>query len=747
MKAITKKTFFLSFLFILGLFILAGGSCHSDKNANEYSNSSVIQQPSGQIALTNADLEPVIEKICQGDMTAAGQLLEQKENSEAVVQLKTLLRQYDQLQGYRDQQKQQAYQEQLDELDELKERIGSNTIPDVNDIDDVMLSVVRAREFANEQQKEQLLDDPFIQEILLQMQQRADEYEQQGKWLDAYVHNYRWLTALHEDNSDYKDKAEELTELATIELSLKDSSCGESAVERHEDIKPEMFLRALNLLDNNYVTVVDFGEMAKQGQERCRLLGRVLERTTEDLAWEASEESIKEWISGLDSMQSQVEQDIAEQQPMKMETLAGIFEDILTLNSITLKLPMEVVVAQFTEASFAALDPFTTLVWPWNIRDFEKSMTQQFTGIGVEISKQTGILRVASLLPDTPAYKAGLDADDEILAVDGEPTKEMTIYCAVDKITGPKGTKVVLTIHRPSTDETKDYTITRDKIVVDPLRGWTRNTEGRWGYMIDPDNGIGYVRLMQFTENSGPDIDAALKKMEKEGLAGLVLDLRFNSGGYLQAAADVVDLFVEKGIIVKSNPRHGFATYEIAHSSGTHPNYPLVVIINGFSASASEIVAGALQDTEHQRATIVGQRSYGKGSVQVITPYTGDGSQMKYTMAYYHLPSDQRVKNRYQIEKLGRKDWGIAPDFEVEIFSNEMKKMADIQRDNDVLFQNGHTENGEQEKRHSLKETLQADPQLSIAMMVIRSQLAAAGKELVLKENVYSEMAETVNAK
>ena len=288
------------------------------------------------------------------------------------------------------------------------------------------------------------------------------------------------------------------------------------------------------------------------------------------------------------------------------------------MNAVTLKLPEEVIIAQFTEASFAALDPFTMLVWPWNVKDFEKSMTQQFTGIGVEISKATGILKIASLLPDTPAYRAGLDADDEIIAVDGELTKKMTIYCVVDKITGPKGTKVTLTIRRPSTGETKEFEIMRDRIVVDPLRGWTRDAKGQWEYMIDPSNGIGYIRLMQFTENSGPDIDAVLKKLEKKGLNGVILDLRFNSGGYLQAAADVVDLFVKEGVIVKSNPRHGFiANYEIAHRSGTHPDYPLVVLINGASASASEIVAGALQDPKHQRATLVGERSYGKGSVQV----------------------------------------------------------------------------------------------------------------------------------
>jgi C-terminal processing protease CtpA/Prc len=191
-------------------------------------------------------------------------------------------------------------------------------------------------------------------------------------------------------------------------------------------------------------------------------------------------------------------------------------------------------------------------------------------------------------------------------------------------------------------------------------------------------------------------------------------------------------MFVAEGVIVKSSPRHGFATYEIAHRSGTHPNYPLVVLINGASASASEIVAGALQDPKHQRAVLVGERSYGKGSVQVVTPFTGGDSQLKYTVAYYHLPSDQQVKNRYQMEKLGRKDWGIAPDVEVKVSSNELKNMLDLQRDNDVLLRGG-SENGSA-KKHSLDETVLRDPQLSMALIVVQSQLLEQGTQLVLKD-------------
>jgi carboxyl-terminal processing protease len=238
-------------------------------------------------------------------------------------------------------------------------------------------------------------------------------------------------------------------------------------------------------------------------------------------------------------------------------------------------------------------------------------------------------------------------------------------------------------------------------------------------------------------------MDEILAGLEKGGLNGLIIDLRFNSGGYLVTAAAVVDMFVEKGVIVRSQPRSGFATTENAHKEGTHPNYPMVVLINGQSASASEIVAGALQDPKFQRATLVGTRSYGKGSVQVITPYTGGDSQLKYTMAYYHLPSGQRVKNRYMMEKEGRKDWGIEPDVEVELSIDELREMVDVQRDNEILVKADH-DNKQPVERHSLAKTLEADKQLAVGVLVLQSKMIQAGGTVKFENQKHFAKEETV---
>jgi C-terminal peptidase prc len=743
-----RKSFFWISIIVLGLIALTGSSCNPKQSSQDSPPATVTIAQEALSLEDGSDLQPVADSICQGDFEQAREILQQMPDHPSAGQMRILIDRYFQIEEQRDQKRQAAYQEQLDELEKIKERIAETETPDVldvNDIDDTMVAVIRTREYAVGDEKAAILDDPFVLDALTQMKVNADADEQQGKWMDAYAHCYYWLTAIFEDDDAYQDKAEELIELSAIELGLKDSTCGETATERYQGIEPEMFLRALQLLGGNYVHEVDYQQMITDALKRCRLLARVLENTQESLAWSATKEQLSEWNLGLETLQPEDDQ-LTQNTQKKPESVLRVFEGVLALNAITLKLPETVVIAHFAEAALASLDPFTSLVWPWNVKDFEKSMTQQFTGIGVEISKSTGILKVVSLLPDTPAYKSGLDADDEIVAVDGEPTEDMSIRCAVSKITGPKGTKVSLTIRRPSTGENTEVVIRRDKIVVQPLRGWTRDAGGEWNDLIDIENRIGYIRLTAFTENSGPDLDESLRKLEKAGLNGLILDLRFNSGGYLQASADVVDLFVKEGLIVTSKPRQGLETYEIAHRSGTHPDYPMVVLINGSSASASEIVAGALQDPKHRRATLVGQRSYGKGSVQVVTPYTGDGSQLKYTIAYYHLPSNQRVQNRYQVIKEGRKDWGIAPDVEVELRTNEIKEMVDIQRNNDVLARTDHEANGGSMKRHAIRETLQADPQLSIGLVVLQSKLTAQGIELDLDSiDPENTVAESVN--
>ena len=408
-----------------------------------------------------------------------------------------------------------------------------------------------------------------------------------------------------------------------------------------------------------------------------------------------------------------------------------MFEQVLELNRTTVNVPESILVAQFAQAAFASLDPHTYLVWPKEVSDFNQAMNNEFTGIGVEISKRQGRLTVGSLLLDTPAYRAGLDVDDVIEAVNGLETTDLPLSCAVTKIKGPKGTPVTLTIRRDGVPEPFDVSITRDVIEVPTLQGWQRQSTGKWEHIIDSNDKIGYVRLTSFGRETDEDFEAVVNQLERNGMRGLVLDLRWNPGGHLDTAVNIVDMFIKEGLIVYTKPAYGFTPqYELAHTQGTHGDYPLVILVNSSSASASEIVSGALSDDHYKRAIIVGNRTHGKGSVQMIRAEGLGGAQLKFTMAYYHLPSGQRVSSRDAMEKIGRKDWGVGPDVKVPLRTDEQRELLRVERENAVLIQADREANHTEASKPTLAETLESDPQLAIGLMVVKAQLAERGELL-----------------
>lgn len=682
--------------------------------------------------------------IYQGKFDAAAEVIEQSDRTvyPQLGQLAEIIQQYQDISKQRQSARESAYQEQLAELQKRQAQGKTTDVNDTNDVNDVndtvsVLSVIaKASEFASQSQRERLFSDAFVKQIIQKAIDKAADFELQGKWLDAYINCYSWLKAIDPNNKAYSDYGEQLLDKATIVVSLQDSPC-ETSEERYKGVEKEMFTWAIEVLSGHYVRrTIDYSQMAKQAIRQCKLLAEVMpaafspkvkSRSTESSFSPPDANQLTAWSAGLAAISDQIEQPPT---GLKKDELIDVFEKVLALNKTTLELPESALVAQFTEAALSALDPYTVIVWPRQVQEFEKSMTNEFTGIGIEISKPKGLLTVASLLLDTPAYKAGLDAGDVIVAVDGVQTKDMTLLCAVRKITGPADTKVTLTIKRPGQEKTRDIVITRGKITVPTLRGWNRTETGKWLYMIDEPNRIGYVRVTGFSSETASELEEVLKDLESQGLKALILDLRFNTGGLLNSAIDVSDKFLKEGTIVTTrSPYAGVLTYAKAHEKGTHPNYPLVILINYSSASASEIVAGALADETHNRAVLVGDRTHGKGSVQGIAPYPPyprGAAQLKYTMAHYHLPSDQRVKSREETEKQGKKDWGIGPDVEIELTSDELKKMLDIQRENDVLVQASRDPNSTSLNRHSTQETVAGDPQLAVGMLIIKTKLIEA---------------------
>ena len=688
-------------------------------------------------------MKSAVRQICDGNFSTAGRGLNQGDtNNPKVVALCDVISQYKQIELARQRSQKRSFDEQLAQLEKLKARPETNE-PNLLEVFPV---IARAYEFADEEQKKQILSDQFVQKTIAKSRQVAADFESKGKWLDSLIYCYSWLDMFYEDNKTIADKKKGLEEKTLIESSFMDNPC-ETAGNRSLKVKPEMFIRSLDVLEYGYVELFYYGDMVDKVFSRFHNLTGVLQFSdssdsnsfvTVDSSGEKlveragggritiafSKDKLADFAAGLDALRKSYSP-----QPtgLNKDQFIKLFGQILVLNSETIKLPDGMVIQHFADASMSVLDPHTMIIWPKEKEDFEKNMTNEFTGIGVEISKADGFLRAASLLPDTPAYNSGIDAGDIIEAINGEKTRDMSINCAVSKITGPAGTKVVLTIRRDKEEKPNDIEITRAKIVVPTTRGWSRDNSGGWLYFVDPNCHIGYVRVTNFSATTASDLDGILTMLESHGMRALILDLRYNFGGYLQSAAEVTDMFVDRGIMVSMQPRVGLPTWEAAHKKGTHPDYPLVILINSASASAAEIVAGALADKAYCRATLVGQQSYGKGSVQTITGYPGGGAQLKYTMAYYHLPGGEKVKDRFAMEKLGRKDWGVMPNVKIEPASDEIRKMMDIQRDNDVLASASHDENKSKLKRHGLTETLQADPQLDVAVLVAKAKLIESG--------------------
>ncbi|MDY0220635.1 MAG: S41 family peptidase [Desulfobacterium sp.] len=280
----------------------------------------------------------------------------------------------------------------------------------------------------------------------------------------------------------------------------------------------------------------------------------------------------------------------------------------------------------------SSLDPHSTFMPPEAFDELQDDTKGEFGGIGIVISMKDGLLVVVSPIEGTPAYRAGIMAGDVIVKIDGESTRDMELWESVKRMRGPTGDDVVLTVVRPGAPDPLEYILKRDIIPMESVRSTT----------LKP--GYGYLWITNFRANTAEDVEKALAELESHDvpLKGLVMDLRNNPGGLLNQANDVSDLFLERGTIVsiKGRLEQHTEVFE-AHPSQTLRAYPLVVLINGGSASASEIVAGALQD--HGRALILGTTSFGKGSVQSVKPLK-EGFGLKYTIARYYTPNGRSIQ-------------------------------------------------------------------------------------------------------
>ncbi len=377
---------------------------------------------------------------------------------------------------------------------------------------------------------------------------------------------------------------------------------------------------------------------------------------------------------------------------------------------------------QMVEAAVRAMvdaldDRYTVFLSPDELEPFDKQIRGSFSGIGAEIDIYEDRLRIVSPLEESPAWEAGVMAGDIVLEIEGESTEGIKITEAVNKLTGPEGTQVTIKVRHDS-GEKQVITITRARINVRTVKGLKRASDHHWDFMFNQDQKIGYIRVTQFTTSTAEDVRMALDQLIEDGVRGLILDLRFNPGGLLESAVAVSDMFLDGGKrIVSIKGRSVPERVEMSTGDSTIAPIPVVVLANEASASASEIVTGALSD--NGRAKFVGARTFGKGSVQQVKMLENGMGALKITNAYYYLPNGRNIHRRKDSEV-----WGVDPDegFYVAMTPEQVKKMIEVRRESDIL----RAREANDEPINLTAEWIEtelADPQLAAGLRALEGKL------------------------
>lgn len=471
----------------------------------------------------------------------------------------------------------------------------------------------------------------------------------------------------------------------------------------------KMVLHATNVVRQDYV------KEANQGQ--------LVEAAVRGLFKQVNEKLPSSLREQLDNAKTLKEEELRKLL-VEARTHLGKREDLSNGQDITLSL----------RTMLSKLDRHTDYIDPETLIRLKTDISGRFTGIGVQIRKNNtrDQLQVVTPIKGSPAFKAGIQAGDIITTIVREQdsegkklanpesltTKGMTTEEAVKKILGREGTKVKLVIDREGEEKPITVELIRAFVEVETVLGHKRNGDASWDYVIDPENKICYVRLTQFSETSYRDLNRVMRELSKKaGIKGFVLDLRFNPGGLLDSAVKICDLFIDDGLIVTIRPRKGQEISYLGKSDGSFTAFPMVCLVNGGSASASEIVSACLQD--HHRAIVMGTRSYGKGSVQTIHHFP-TGGKLKLTTATFWRPSG---KNLNKASTGGKEDdeWGVSPDggFTVKLSVKELNDLQDHQRDREII-------RGKSAKPTTETKNHFQDRQLEAALKYLREQINIA---------------------
>lgn len=507
---------------------------------------------------------------------------------------------------------------------------------------------------------------------------------------------------------------------------------GNSWEEKVADVRMPTVLQAISRT-YNHVDDIPLSDVLVAGLNAVETLATTSELSPQfaGLGDEARKQAfLREIASMRDSIRDRKD-------PVSRHDIYTVAEKLLQVNAQTVNLPVSPLAHEFGNGAMSALDPYSAIIWPDELARFERATRGEFVGVGISIQMdEAQNIKVVTPLEGSPAQRAGIMPDDLIKKVEGKSTLGFTLDQAVDVITGPKGTPVTLTIERRGQDDEPqsiDFKLVRQVIELPTVKGWEKVgvSDDDWNWFIDKDAGVGYIRLTGFSEKTTTEFDRAIRAMRREGLSGLVLDLRFNPGGLLDQAVNIASRFVNDGLIVRTEDGTGRTRDQQSArrvpDSVNLSDVPVVVLINEGSASASEIVSGAIQAHAEEgriRALLIGHRSFGKGSVQNVFPIPGDDNTlMKLTTQYYKLRTNHMIHRRP-----GQTEWGIVPDLAVEMLPDQELNALLLRRDADVLpmDQDGNViQNAERPDPNRLL-TEGLDLQLEAAVVLLQSQEAPA---------------------
>lgn len=577
-------------------------------------------------------------------------------------------------------------------------------------------------------------NEPWLKEIVDHVLQEIQQHKDRHEWRDALA-LYDLLHDLFPDNDDFKQGYDFCRKRAHLDFIYgKDSKDWKPSL---YDISPDAVFEVIDRISNDYVDEPNWRLLCSSAIDNLLIMAKTptLKETFPTLG---EDDLVARFTRRLEGYKTR---DIERNEAFSSRHAKSLFRNVMNVNAETIDLPTEVLVDEFVAGLLDPMDEFTSVIWPSEVDEFNKQTRGEFVGVGIQITQEPGKpVRVESPLPDSPAYNAGIKPGDFITKVDGVSTVDMSINDAVRKITGVAGTTVTLSILDENTQVEREVPLKRSQIRIRTVKGDTRDPARPtgWNYFIDEKERIGYIRISGFMDDTVKDLRAALDQLHNENCRGLILDLRFNPGGLLTSAVEMCEVFLGANArIVQTKGRSRHQNMELHAQKGKENyNFPMIVLINEYSASASEIVAGALSGLKE--ACVIGSRSFGKGSVQNLIPILGGRAYLKLTTAHYYVPdADMPAGDQWYLlhRKEHAKTWGVEPHIKVDLIPQETAKVLRLRRERDllkgknqdlipdeVLDRRASSEPPEHFPEDSMPDV---DPQLVAAMNVMRMKLAS----------------------